>query len=346
MSQFQCIEKISIPTERGTAYGGMAFDGCHTYFLRTCAPVVMETDACFACTRKYETCRVYSCFCYDFKAHCFWATARSCCNQVFQLNRCFQEMDAIPLCGGHGTVMGLSYNCCTDSLQLAFADGIATLEKDGTLHETIASTSCLTGVCSLCPGTIVSALQNGNAALLIYGNNNQLVYTETLPDGYMIKDILFNPCHPCAAHCKGVILDLLVSKKCRYTYVLRLELNQRQLGFCPASCNYHICQESCPTPSCAGRANLMESIALMETALSHILNAEGEKLQKVLASTDDVNQILCVNKEINRTLIHATHLEHALYAKLSAIADCDGDCGIGQPEPDCTAAPDCDCDIF
>lgn len=66
----------------------------------------------------------------------------------------------------------------------------------------------------------------------------------------------------------------------------------------------------------------MESIALIETALSHILNAEGEKIQKVLATTDDIEQIICVNKEVNKTIVNATHLEHTLYAKLSALSDC------------------------
>lgn len=66
----------------------------------------------------------------------------------------------------------------------------------------------------------------------------------------------------------------------------------------------------------------MESIALIETALSHILNAEGEKIQKVLATTDDIDKIMCVNREVNKTIVNATHLEHTLYAKLSALFDC------------------------
>ena len=78
----------------------------------------------------------------------------------------------------------------------------------------------------------------------------------------------------------------------------------------------------------------MESIALMETSLSHILNAEGEKIQKVLAATDDIDKIMCVNREVNQTIVNATHLEHTLYAKLSALCDCgfcDEACGGHGP---------------
>ena len=66
---------------------------------------------------------------------------------------------------------------------------------------------------------------------------------------------------------------------------------------------------------------MIESIALMEIALSHILNAEGEKLQKVIATTNDIDKILCVNKEVNKTIVNVTHLEQVLYAKLEALQD-------------------------
>ena len=56
-----------------------------------------------------------------------------------------------------------------------------------------------------------------------------------------------------------------------------------------------------PNPISMSQAitDLIESIALEETALSHILNAEGEKLQKVLAMEDvSLNQILDVNETV------------------------------------------------
>lgn len=65
----------------------------------------------------------------------------------------------------------------------------------------------------------------------------------------------------------------------------------------------------------------MESVALVEAALSHILNAEGEKLQKVLEVSQDVDQILCANKEIGKTVISVTHLEQILYDKLALVSE-------------------------
>lgn len=64
--------------------------------------------------------------------------------------------------------------------------------------------------------------------------------------------------------------------------------------------------------------NILESIALVETSIAHILNAEGEKLQKILSISCNVKEILDTNREINKTIINMTHLEQALYQKLIA----------------------------
>jgi len=67
--------------------------------------------------------------------------------------------------------------------------------------------------------------------------------------------------------------------------------------------------------------DLIESIALIETALSHILNTEGEKLQKAVKISNDINDLLEINKSINKTLTNTTFLENALYTKLDAMID-------------------------
>lgn len=83
----------------------------------------------------------------------------------------------------------------------------------------------------------------------------------------------------------------------------------------------------------------------METALSHILNAEGEKLQKILAESSDVDTILCVNREVRQTIVNVTHLEQVLYEKLLALQNI---CPEEPPCPDdnhdcCDCCDCCDC---
>ena len=52
--------------------------------------------------------------------------------------------------------------------------------------------------------------------------------------------------------------------------------------------------------------------------MAHILNAEGEKIQKALDSTDNIDDLLAINHSINQTLVNVTHLEHVLFAKLDS----------------------------
>ena len=67
----------------------------------------------------------------------------------------------------------------------------------------------------------------------------------------------------------------------------------------------------------------MESVALEQTALSHILNAEGEKLQKLL-SLDGIGiaEVLLGNKSVDDMVVSVTKLEALLRMKLDLFGDC------------------------
>ncbi len=87
----------------------------------------------------------------------------------------------------------------------------------------------------------------------------------------------------------------------------------------------------CPhIDKCCAASSLLQSIALEETAISHILNAEGEKLQKAIAMQDCKHQdLLEINKSVADTVDKITNLEIVLKAKLDLIRpildDCDKD---------------------
>lgn len=67
---------------------------------------------------------------------------------------------------------------------------------------------------------------------------------------------------------------------------------------------------------CCDNCNIIESIALQEAGLAHILNAEGEKLQKSVKIAKDICELLCVNKSVIETIDSVTRLELALITKL------------------------------
>ena len=80
-----------------------------------------------------------------------------------------------------------------------------------------------------------------------------------------------------------------------------------------------------PVDRCQAVTDLIESVALMETGLSHIINAEGEKIQKVVKHAEDIDvpkeDMLDVNKSVEKMIGAITKLEIILQSKLE-LAKC------------------------
>lgn len=78
---------------------------------------------------------------------------------------------------------------------------------------------------------------------------------------------------------------------------------------------------------CCAASSLLQSIALEETAISHILNAEGEKLQKAISLSCTQKDLLEVNKSVKDMVEKITNLETVLKDKLDLIKPILDDCG-------------------
>lgn len=67
--------------------------------------------------------------------------------------------------------------------------------------------------------------------------------------------------------------------------------------------------------------SLLQSIALQEAALAHILNAEGEKIQRVVCEAKCVDDLLNVNESVTNTIQAVSTLEEMLKDKAIAVID-------------------------
>ena len=77
-----------------------------------------------------------------------------------------------------------------------------------------------------------------------------------------------------------------------------------------------------PISMCQAVTDLVASIALEEAALSHILNAQGEKIQAALAmECTDICQLLEVNDSVANVVNAVAALEQILKDKLEFIAN-------------------------
>lgn len=75
------------------------------------------------------------------------------------------------------------------------------------------------------------------------------------------------------------------------------------------------------TPSTTTRdqaiTDIIESVALQEAGLSHIINAEGEKIQKIVATASTTQELLDVNKSVESMVNAVAQLEMLLQSKLA-----------------------------
>ena len=86
--------------------------------------------------------------------------------------------------------------------------------------------------------------------------------------------------------------------------------------------------------------DIIESVALQETALSHILNAEGEKIQKMVALPDVTPEVLlATNKSVESMVNAVSRLEMILQAKLPTFGSCLCDDGSPKEVPSFSEPP-------
>lgn len=94
--------------------------------------------------------------------------------------------------------------------------------------------------------------------------------------------------------------------------------------------------ECCNINKCCAASSLLQSIALEETAISHILNAEGEKLQKALSLHNCCQKDLIeINKSVESMVDKVTGLEIVLKSKLDLIKPILDDCEKCDKHEEC-----------
>jgi len=68
--------------------------------------------------------------------------------------------------------------------------------------------------------------------------------------------------------------------------------------------------------------DLIQSVALQEAALAHMMNAEGEKMQKIIAMDDvSIDELMKLNKSVTQLISAISRLEMLFTAKLELFAE-------------------------
>lgn len=81
--------------------------------------------------------------------------------------------------------------------------------------------------------------------------------------------------------------------------------------------------EYCPISRRQAISNVIDSVAQEQAALSNILEAEGDKLKKLVCSPNVCPELLLAgNRSVEKTINAVSRLETVLQSKLELFEDC------------------------
>lgn len=316
-----CSELSPFPMG-GAGLGQLAFDGDDYYACLFCQERVLQLDRDFHAKAYLTTVRSYDSLCFDSVACCFWATIAGSGSRLFQLDTQFREVGCLCLEGKYeGRISAISVHACHNSIFLAFPSAVVEFDKEGReLGKLPPLRGIVTAMMVLCPGCLVVTRQGKRQVLHIFFDHGCKLKEYPLPHDYSVKSLVYNPC------CQQVPrIDCLVSELSCYLKVSHCPVTCYELGFTPCICNHKLCNACfCGEPchgeqDCDSVTDVLESIAMLQASLSCILHAQGSELQKVVAESQSVADILEANCEINKTITKVTCLEQVLYCKLETL---------------------------
>ncbi|MEG0994512.1 MAG: hypothetical protein RSE91_00880 [Bacilli bacterium] len=188
----------------------------------------------------------------------------------------------------------------------------------------------------LCDKKYVAYTRDNSSYIALISLNGNIISNEYVDDDIVINSMFF----------VNGKLQLLVTRSKKYNYIYKTDFSCciNENNFCKDHCcldDKEYVEEICKEKSeeymeiiddkveCNDHISIIESIALIETALSHILNAEGEKIQKAIEMTSSTCELLEVNNSVNEVIKNVTFLEHVLYNKLELSSRC---CKINEED--------------
>lgn len=157
----------------------------------------------------------------------------------------------------------------------------------------------------------ISVYAIGFLYVILFTYNNKsyinLYYKNKIIDSYTLSKKIYYP------------LSILHAKYLRDRGILKIKLltTNSHYDYFIASIDIWICNYK--DLIYCDKYDFMESVALIEAGLSHIINAEGEKIQKAIKLSKCVDDLICVNESVNKTLQDIVVFESVLYNKLLAV---------------------------
>lgn len=292
----------------------MTYDGYEYILLcqqRMNATILNESLCPIGNQRIYQR---YSDLGFSILENCYYAVNPNHMSVIYQLDLNFEEIDCIEISDDHESIIcAISANPAKLELLLLYANEIRYFDL---MKRTIIKNECIPEdrqvmqVIALCDGFILSYQRDGCYYIEVYCSSCASTSLYTIPCGYQLQAIALigirgNEDEYC------MIYDVQMISRC-------LDTQEQVCSIIQITCEKEP-PKPCDNTCDGGRNEIIHSIALEEAGIAHILNAEGEKIQKAIANDASIEELLSVNESVQRTITKITLLEGQLYIKLDSL---------------------------
>lgn len=314
---FQCSEPVPLTDGH---FRDIAFNGTQFLFLDVVNSEIYKYDCNFCYIETVSLKGRYTSLCYDVDEQCYWALANNSAANIFRLDECPSGIGRTHMCNApQSNTNNICYDWCSKKLWVSFPHHLGFTDKRCGEYSFLAND---------CEGkTIRNILVLPQCRLIALSScNRESIYMVrpdceermimNIPEEYRIEGMCAKKPKE-GSNCKQYQIYILLTQIC----------SQKSYVMC---CTVNCCNDCCQADGgeCCCEKELCEvihSIALAEVGIAHILNAEGEKIQRAVAHSKTTKELLEVNKSVRNTITHITQLENQLTIKLETAmrhADC------------------------
>ena len=325
MNYLKIISTINLSDNISNQFIDGCYDNQYYYFLSSESNFITKIIPKIYCS-KFSLNRCYKNITYDNNNNIFIALSDNE-NLIFFLNNNFTEIGHIKLNLKNYSstdIINISFNSATNNIIINTIDGILFLEKTtGNIIKRIYNNKNSLKYYSsiiLNPYIInLAKIEYKNNYFIEISLNNRVVDKYFIPSEILpvsILNVLYcSNCNKIIIYMLGYNLngDPVLINSHVYLPLLKCSFNNK----CCTNTQDHIAHLNCKKCICEKACNILDSIALIESSLSHILNAEGEKIQTGIKMSKNIKDLLEINDSINKTIINSINLEKILYYKLN-----------------------------
>ena len=291
-------------------------------------------NTCYNKIANINTNTTYNSITYNGDKNIYYVTKINDFNYIYILDSYYKEINKIKLNIPQAfkkTIVSIAYN--NNIIYICIKNNVFSITTSGQFNKVelskeiinelkyIVNKPCykneyeinLTSINFICNKLYIAYKKNNSSYIGIICNNE--IKTYYIDDNITIKSILLVKTN----------IQFLCLVDNNYSYIYKTDYYCKNKEYDNICCinNYNECRVDIECHKDKKELEqIIESIALTECSLAHILNCEGMKICKAIETTDDICKLLKVNESVNETIKNTTRLEEILTNKLAITLNC------------------------